>query len=125
MSQNAVRHGFPALQLVGCLFHLGMFMKESTATSSGIVTMKTSVSMLRSFWLLFGFVASVDNTNALEMLVESCPTGIDPVLVDYWEDNHFGRQRRDLRAEPRFAYGNTLYKLSIICVELLAISQFN
>ena len=33
--------------------------------------------------LVLSFVSSVDVTNALEMLVESCSREIDPVLDDY------------------------------------------
>ena len=56
--------------------------------------------------LALSCVSSVDVTNELEMLVESCPREIDPVL-DYWEDNYIVRKRQNLRAESRFAYGNT------------------
>ena len=109
VSQNAVRHGFPAVQLVGCLFHLGQCFWGKVQELPQWRTAIRDDDNIRDHvkkLLALSFVRSVDNTNALGMLVKGCLGGIDPV-PQYWVDNYIGGQRPNGRAEPRFEYGNT------------------
>ena len=68
---------------------------------------KHPCSCQEAFGFKFCSKQIVDNTNALEMLVES-----------YWEDKYFGRQRRNRRAEPRFAYDKNNFRLRGIAYNL-------
>ena len=103
-SQNAVRHVFPAVQLVGCLFHLSQCLWRKVQEFHlaeryrDDENFRVHVKMV----LALSFVPSVDVTDAFEMLVESSPREMETVF-DYWEDNYIGRQRRNRRAAPLFA----------------------
>jgi hypothetical protein len=103
-SHNAVRQVFPAVQLVGCLFHLGQCLWRKVQDLHladryrDDENFRSHVKMI----LALSFVPSADVANAFEMLVESCPREVDPIL-DYWEDNYIGRNRRNRRAAPLFA----------------------
>ena len=100
--QNAVRHVFPNFQLVGCLFHLGqcLWRKVQELHLADRYRDDENIHVHVKMLLAISFVPIV--TNALEILVESCPREIHPVL-DCWEDNCIGRQSRNRRAEPRFS----------------------
>ena len=103
-SQNAVRHVFPAVQLVGCLFHLSQCLWRKVQEFHlaeryrDDENFRVHVKMV----LALSFVPSVDVTDAFEMLVESSPREME-IVFDYWEDNYIGRQRRNRRAAPLFA----------------------
>ena len=103
-SQNAVCQVFPTVQLVGCLFHLGqcLWRKVQDLHLVNLYRDDKNVRIHVKMLLALSFVPTTDIMEAFEMLVESCPRQLDPVL-DYWEDNYIGRQRRNRRAAPLFA----------------------
>jgi len=52
--------------------------------------------------LALSFVPPADVPTAFEELVDSFDGTMTP-LVDYWEDNYIGRQRRNRLGNPRFS----------------------
>ena len=97
-SQNAVRHGFPwdAFSILANVF----------GGKCRNFIWQTNIHVHVKMLLALSCVPSVDVTNAFEMLVESCPREVDPVL-DYWEINYIIRKGQNFRVESRFAFGNT------------------
>lgn len=101
--QNAVARVFINTEIVGCLFHLGqslwrkvqdLQLAQNYINSENI---RVNIKML----LALSFVPPRNVVSAFEDLVEICPDELNE-LVDYWEDNYIGRQRRNRRSEPRF-----------------------
>ena len=69
---------------------------------TGIVTTRTSDHNYVNMILASSFVPTADVINAFEMLVESRPREVEPV-IDYWKGTYIGRQRRARRAPPLLA----------------------
>lgn len=102
-SQNACSIIFPEARLFGCLFHLGQNLWRKiqklnlTTAYCDDDNFRTCAKMVLSL----SFVPVSDVPAAFEDLVDNCPPLMMP-LIEYWEDNYIGRQRRGRRAAPRF-----------------------
>ena len=102
-SQNAISHVFPNTQLIGCLFHLGqsLWKKVQSLHLDNLYRDDENIRIHIRMLLALSFVPLQDVPLAFETLADDSPQEI-VALLDYWEDNYVGRQRRNKRAQPRY-----------------------
>lgn len=103
-SQNACVHVFPAVKVVGCLFHLGqsLWRKVQEVHLADEYTNDADIRIHVKMILALSFVPPTDVASAFEDLVDDCPQQLQPI-TDYWEDVYIGRRRRRSRNRPLFA----------------------
>lgn len=103
-SQNACSIVFPGAEMVGCYFHLGqnLWRKIQKCNLTTEYSEDENIRIHLKMILALSFVPVADVPMAFEDLVDDCPPQLKPV-IDYWEDNYIGRQRRGRRANPKFS----------------------
>ena len=104
-SSNALQRVYPNVPRKGCFFHLcqNIFRHVSTAGLLGRYTNDNNFRMNIKMISAIAFLPTNDVIAAFTDLSNHCGND-EQVVLDYFETNYIGEQRRGRRLRPRFAH---------------------